>query len=274
VPESDLALFGPFSDAAIAKAKELSIAPDKRADLEARQRDDERQWAQLAETMRQNADTRAYRQQQVGVARGQLDLARQREQRIATTPNQGRPPTVEQSKTAGFFSRMDGAIRNLDEIEDAIAGMNPVSMAVQGFALTPNLVKSEAYQLFEQAMREFTEARLRKESGAAIPESEFENDRRTYFPQPGDMPATLEKKRQARERVAAAFARQAGGALDEFYGPERAESLRQQYQMGGGGEDVPPAVRDALSGVGDGRHELSDGTVWIKKGSSIRKAGG
>jgi len=60
------------------------------------------------------------------------------------------------------------------------------------------LITPESRQFF-QAERNFINAVLRKESGAAIADTEFENARKQYIPQPGDDAGTLKLKRQARE---------------------------------------------------------------------------
>ena len=49
-----------------------------------------------------------------------------------------------------------------------------------------NVFLTSDRQKLEQAQRDFANAILRKESGAAISQSEFANTRQQYFPQPGD----------------------------------------------------------------------------------------
>jgi hypothetical protein len=84
----------------------------------------------------------------------------------------------------------------------------------------PNMLQTSEQQAYRQAQRAFTEARLRKESGAAIPESEFINDARTYFAQPGDSPQTIAQKQKARETLLAGMKFASGKAFGEFYGDE------------------------------------------------------
>ena len=62
-----------------------------------------------------------------------------------------------------------------------------------------NYLQTPEYQRYSQAKRSFINAILRKESGAAIAESEFANAERQYFPQPGDSPEVIEQKRKNRE---------------------------------------------------------------------------
>ena len=60
--------------------------------------------------------------------------------------------------------------------------------------LSPNFLKSELWQSQLQAERDFVNAVLRRESGAAIAESEFESAKKQYFPQPGDSEETIKQK--------------------------------------------------------------------------------
>jgi hypothetical protein len=82
----------------------------------------------------------------------------------------------------------------------------------------PNIVQSSEQQSYRQAQRAFTEARLRKESGAAIPQAEFDNDARTYFAQPGDSQQVIEQKQKARQTVLDGLKFSSGKAYEEFYG--------------------------------------------------------
>ena len=75
-----------------------------------------------------------------------------------------------------------------------------------------NKAISENEQKVEQAQRDFINAVLRQESGAVIADSEFNNARRQYFPQPGDSKAVIEQKRQNRQRAIEGFKVGAGPA--------------------------------------------------------------
>jgi hypothetical protein len=57
-----------------------------------------------------------------------------------------------------------------------------------------NWTQSESQQKAEQAQRDFINAVLRRESGAAIAPSEFANAQKQYFPQIGDSGAVLRQK--------------------------------------------------------------------------------
>jgi hypothetical protein len=90
-------------------------------------------------------------------------------------------------------------------------------MPVVGGALEPlaNKSMSDNSQKAEQAQRDFVNAVLRRESGAAISESEFDNARRQYFPESGD------SKRKARAEGAQSQARSRGRDGRSAEGPAR-----------------------------------------------------
>lgn len=134
-----------------------------------------------------------------------------------------RSVTGGERQTLAFYNRGKEASDTLaavdqsgKSLEERIATQNKAGQ-LWG-ALAPNLVQTEDQQLYRQAQRAFTEARLRKESGAAIPQGEYDTDARTYFAQPGDSPALIEQKRKARENVLEGLKFSAGKAFDEFYG--------------------------------------------------------
>jgi hypothetical protein len=85
------------------------------------------------------------------------------------------------------------------------------------------------FQKFDQARRDFINATLRRESGAAIAESEFDNANKQYFPYPGDDAATIKQKRENRAQAIRGIA---GAAGKHFKAP---------YTFGPAGELVPTA---------------------------------
>ena len=107
-------------------------------------------------------------------------------------------------------------------------GAESLPGALGDFALgAANYVLSEDYQKFEQAKRDFTNAVLRRESGAVISPAEEENADKQYFPQPGDGPEVIEQKRQNRRAAMLGMIRDAG--------PRYAEELRERYSLPEGG---------------------------------------
>lgn len=70
-------------------------------------------------------------------------------------------------------------------------GVNMLPSAIGG--------PSAGQQQVEQAQRDFINAVLRRESGAVISESEFDNARKQYFPEPGDSDAVKAQKARNRQ---------------------------------------------------------------------------
>lgn len=110
-----------------------------------------------------------------------------------------------QAKDNGYGSRMmeaDAIIKSLQgkysptAVNARIAAQNSV---VPGAGIVANLIQSEEGQQVEQAQRDFINAILRRESGAAIAQGEFDNARQQYFPQPNDKAGTLEQKARNRK---------------------------------------------------------------------------
>ena len=127
-----------------------------------------------------------------------------------------RTPTGSERQALAYYNRGRQALEDIAPLEKEIQGKDLVGQARLQFA--PNWLQSQENQRYRQAQRAFTEARLRKESGAAIPASEFENDSKTYFAQPGDTPQVLAQKKTAREKVLEGLGYSSGKAYQEFYG--------------------------------------------------------
>lgn len=122
----------------------------------------------------------------------------------------GKPPaalTEGQSNALMFGARMGAANEEIDQL--AAKGTNMPSVLKQSAENIPlvgrmagaavNSTQTPAQQQVEQAKRDFINALLRKESGAAIGQDEFKNADRQYFPQVGDSPAVIAQKRRNRE---------------------------------------------------------------------------
>lgn len=123
-------------------------------------------------------------------------------------------PTTDQANAAGFYDRIRNSndILNDPSVTNAAMsfGQNVMNQAPMGLG---NYMTSPEYQKYDQASRDFVNAVLRKESGAAISESEFQNARIQYFPQPGDTPDKIAQKAKNRQIVIEAMKRTAGPAL-------------------------------------------------------------
>jgi hypothetical protein len=142
------------------------------------------------------------------------------------TGGAGKPATGQQRKALSYFNRGKEAQDIATSLEE---GQKISPSAIKYTPGLANFVLSDSNQAYQQAQRAFTEARLRKESGAAVPTEEYRNDALTYFAQPGDSAATLAQKRAARNAVLAGIAFEAGDALKEFYGDE-ADGMIEKYK--------------------------------------------
>jgi len=90
--------------------------------------------------------------------------------------------------------------------EKLAAGVGNVMNVLPGVLGGP----SESQQQYQQAKTNFITAVLRKESGAAIGQNEFETEEKKYFPQAGDSKANIAQKQRARELAVEAMKIQAG----------------------------------------------------------------
>lgn len=123
---------------------------------------------------------------------------------------------TDQSKSATMVDRMDqanGVITKNEKINDDafgyLGGTAAAIPKVRDSAVFNTLASPERQQVI-QAQRNFVNAILRVESGAAISQSEFDNAQRQYFPQPGDSKEVIAQKRQNRVTAMQGMAREAG----------------------------------------------------------------
>lgn len=140
----------------------------------------------------------------------------------------GKPPTEAQSRAATFAARLTNSLPTIDQLGSKFTGILSKISPVEW-------LKSEDRKLFEQAEADFINATLRRESGAAIAPSEFENARRQYIPQVGDTDAVLAQKKANRDIILQGMQKEAGSAsfTPAGFGASQAtpsiQSLRQQF---------------------------------------------
>ena len=117
---------------------------------------------------------------------------------------------VDEAKNVGFYERMleaEGTIRPLER-----AGTDVGQSVAGNIPLVGNYMLSDEFQQLRQAKADFIAALLRRESGAVINPSEFNDADQRYFPQPGDSAAVIKQKREARRIAIDGVAAGAGGA--------------------------------------------------------------
>lgn len=144
-----------------------------------------------------------------------------------------------QSKDSGFANRMfraEGVLR--DPKVEAAAQDVMQNLAGKMPGMAGNYLTSADYQKFDQAKRDFVNAVLRRESGAAISSSEFDNATKQYFPQPGDKPERLAEKRKNRQDAIAGVA---GGGGQSYKPPATFDEVGNMVPTGAPRQGVRPA---------------------------------
>ena len=117
-----------------------------------------------------------------------------------TKPAGGKPLNDTQAKALQFGSRMQVAGEILDKLaEDGVNTSVPGSRAGFGVGAVISALQPEQRQQLDQAKRDFINAVLRRESGAAISPSEFDSAEKQYFPQPGEGANQRAQKKANRE---------------------------------------------------------------------------
>ena len=129
-------------------------------------------------------------------------------------------------------------------------GAEAIPFIGEGLGTALNFTQSDAQQQIEQAQRNFVNAVLRQESGAAINESEFNNAKKQYFPQPGDSAAVIEQKRLNREAAIQGFEVSAGP---------------------GAKKTTPPSAGPARIGSDSEFNALPSGAIFTAPDGTIRR---
>jgi len=119
-------------------------------------------------------------------------------------------PTANQEVTALYANRLEQAESVFDQLEDYTNGLSAFELKTQ--ELLPNPLRSANYQSLDQAQRNFVNATLRRESGAAIAPSEFDSATKQYFIRPGDSAQVIAQKKLNRQQVIAGFISGSGNA--------------------------------------------------------------
>jgi hypothetical protein len=119
--------------------------------------------------------------------------------------------TEGEGKATGFYNRAITSNKQLLSLEQSGTGFMDAMLGK--IPIVGNYLISDEYRQYDQAQRNFVNAILRQESGAAIGPDEFSNANLQYFPQPGDDTTTIAMKRQNRVEVQEALAVSSGKGL-------------------------------------------------------------
>ena len=109
----------------------------------------------------------------------------------------GRPLTEGQSKDVLYATRASGSLPVIDALEQSLMSYGEYAAGSLPAGLG-NYLQSEDYQVAQNAGKEYLASILRKDTGAAVTPSEEKLYGDIFLPRPGDKPATLQRKRQAR----------------------------------------------------------------------------
>jgi len=117
---------------------------------------------------------------------------------------------------AAFSNRMIDSVNVFEQVTQR--GYDPSNVRDYAASNLPLSLRatamSEDGQQYLAAKMNFITAVLRKESGAAISDTEFANEDLKYFPQVGESDAVIEQKRLARQTAINSMKAQSGGAFD------------------------------------------------------------
>ena len=160
-----------------------------------------------------------------------------------------KPLTQDQSNARLYSTRMVKSDKILSGLEaSGKITYNPV--AIKAILTGPGVISdatnyyaSAETQSAAQAMRDFINATLRRESGATITPPEFDNAMKQYFPQIGDKPEVLAQKRANRETAIAGIA--AAGY------PGGVAPNAQPSAPAAGGEKMVPVPRLKAGGINE-----------------------
>lgn len=149
----------------------------------------------------------------------------------------GKPQTTIQAQVQGYADRTNQADVILAKLGSQFASSSLGNIIGSNNPI--NMLKSSDRQQYEQAQRDFVNAVLRRESGAAISASEFDSYGKQYFPQLGDSAATIAQKAANRQTTINNLYQQSNTQRGALPG-QIIESDGQQYKVGDDGQTLIP----------------------------------
>lgn len=164
--------------------------------------------------------------------------AQEKKEKAATA----KKPTQTQYLAAGFANRIQQAENVFSSLQSQGFDRASFGTALRG-ALSPEFMDTQQYKQQDQAERNFINAVLRRESGAAISKDEFANAETQYFPRAGDGPEVQAQKAANRKIVLEALAAEAG---DLYKPPADLSSLTTLTTRGKPGQQ--PKARPSTAG--------------------------
>lgn len=169
-----------------------------------------------------------------------------------------KPLTESQSKDTVYATRAEGALKVLDPLADALTSLPDA--AGGSLPLVGNYLKSPIYQQAEQSGKEFLQAILRKDTGAAITKAETDEYGTVYLPRPGDSIEVLAQKKQSRLRAVEAL--KAGMTPQAILAQEKAMKASEAPQASQPASEAPPKPGDIVDGFRFKGGDPSDEGNW------------
>lgn len=171
-----------------------------------------------------------------------------------------------QGKAAGFTDRMlqsEGILSGLNGeggVQDQ--GTSALQTGLSAVPGVGNYLTSANRQKFEQAKRDFINAQLRRESGAAISPTEFDSANKQYFPTPGDSAEVIQQKAANRRAAIEALGREGG------------PSYKPKFTFDEGGRVVPygqPKAAQRSGPISKSQYDaLPSGSTFTAPDGSVR----
>ena len=125
----------------------------------------------------------------------------------------GKAQTEGQSKALAFSTRMATSQDTINLFENE--GTSIRNWIAEALPVGGNFLSTPQFKEYSQAKRNFVNALLRWESGAAIGPAEFQSADIQYFPQPGDTQAVIDQKRANRDVMIRVMQNVAGAGNEE-----------------------------------------------------------
>lgn len=170
-------------------------------------------------------------------------------------PGSGKPATEGQITNAGYADRIQQANSIIDAKTPVLQNLNYAQFKLlESKSQLSNKLLSPDQRQAAQAMRNFITAKLRKESGAAISPTEFDDARLQYFPALGDDTQTITNKKALRDSVLNNLISGSGGA----YTPTAVSTIPNKFQQATGN------VNQVIPGTGSVSGFNKDGTINFK----------
>ena len=143
----------------------------------------------------------------------------------------GKPQNASQASANGYADRLNQSNIVISELGSKFTG----ALSIGGSL--PNIFQSANRQSYEQAKRDFVTAVLRRESGAAISDTEFDREELKYFPRAGDKPEVVAQKEKGRNTAINNLYREANVNRPVVPG-QIIESDGKQYRVESDGETL------------------------------------